>query len=201
MAQEPVSQDLVAQGVDRIITQYRGKPKLQATVEATLQPIQELDDGALMIPPFYDLDTAAGVQLDIDGQLVGQSRILVNGSIVNDPQYRLLIRARIARNGSHATGEDFISQLVLIFGVTVQLTDWMGMAIGYAIGRALSSDEIAVLQGDILPKPMGVMINPREWFDINNFFGMLEDTRPGRAQFADDSGSSPVGGGKLAVDF
>src|SRR3954464_4426629 len=133
MAQEPAAQDLVAQALSRIITQYRNKPNLAATISADVQPMQELDDCALQIPLLYDIDGATGVNLDKLGQLVGQSRVLINGSIVTDAQYRLLIRARIARNISHATGEDIISQLVLIFSAQVQLTDWMGMAIGYAI--------------------------------------------------------------------
>lgn len=202
MAQEPTSQDLVATAIGRIITQYKGKPKLQGSIEATVQTIQELDDCALQIPPLYDIDVATGVNLDMLGKLVGQSRVLVNGSTVTDEQLRLLIRARIARNATHATGEEMIAQLALIFsGAHIELYDWEMMSIGYAIGRVLTSDEVAVLQTGILPKPMGVSIVPSEFYDPNDFFGFAEDPDPHAAGLGDDSSGTTVGGGTLATEF
>jgi hypothetical protein len=197
MAQEPEAQDLVAIALDRVITQYRGKPKLAATIEANVQPIQEMDDCALSIPPLYDIDTATSVNLDILGKLVGQGRILVNGAVVNDAQFRLLIRARIARNGSHATGEDLIGELALIFpGAPVRLFDFEHMTIGYLIGVVLTADEIAVLSGDILPRPMGVQVKPRGFYDPAAYFGFADD--PSAKGFADDTIRGP---GKLAEGF
>lgn len=95
-----------------------------------------------------------------------------------------------------------IDALELIFSAPVLLWDWGIMNIGYAIGREITPDEISVLQADILPRPMGVVIYPREWYDPADYFAMAEDTGAGAAGFADDSGGWPgTGGGRLAEEF
>jgi len=194
---EDTPADYIAQARSRIAQQYQQSTRLLAELDALTGPMQELEDATVTIPSLDDIDVAGGVNLDVTGDIVGQSRILVNGDIVTDAQYRLLIRARIARNGSHSTGPDFIASIGIIFpGAPVRLFDFEGMAIGFLIGVSLTADDISVLSGDILPRPMGVRINPRGFYDPNAYFGFADD--PNAKGFSDDTIRGP---GKLAEGF
>jgi hypothetical protein len=193
--------DLQGQAAARVLTQYRNSAKLLATIAAAIAPLQEIENVATQIPVLDDVDVAGGANLDVTGDLIGQSRGLVNGAMATDPQYRLMIKARIARNRSHSTGPEFLAMLSDLFGAQVILFDSGGMGIGYAIGRALSADEIAVLKSphEILPRPMGVRLDITEYFSPTDYFGFAED--PNASDFADDSVFPPAGGGALAVEF
>lgn len=193
---EETPTDLAGQAHSRVIIQYREAVKLGAFIDALATPLQEVEDAVTAIPSLDDIDIATGVNLDTTGDLVGQTRVLVNGDIATDEQFRLLIRARIARNGTHSTGEDFIGSLGLIFpDAPVRLFDFGGMAIYYRIGVVLSADEIATLNGDILPRPMGVKVTAA-YYDPAAYFGFADD--PLAKGFADDTIRGP---GRLAEGF
>lgn len=188
--------DVNAQALRHVVSQYRGSTKLLAFISGLAALAQEIQDALLAIPPLDDVDVATGVNLEVTGDLVGQGRQLVNGDLVADATYRLLINARIGRNHSHATGEDIIALLGIIFpGAPVRIVDYENMAIAYRIGVVLTADEIAALNGDILPRPMGVRLN-QSYYDPANYFGFADD--PNAKFFADDTIRGP---GTLAEEF
>lgn len=96
--------DHVQSGLDLLISQYRGKPRLEALIASYLRRVQELEDAAWDVLISRLIDTATGIHLDTLGQLVGQSRISDDDEI-----YRLYVRARISANRSRGHPDDVIS--------------------------------------------------------------------------------------------
>lgn len=59
-----------------ITSEHADKPKFMATVEALVQPVADIRATLESLPAEFDVDTAAGAQLDIVGLWVGSSRRL-----------------------------------------------------------------------------------------------------------------------------
>jgi len=108
-----------------ITSEHASRPRFVATVELSTDPFVTLQALYASMPALFDIDAAAGQQLDIDGEWVGRSRKLLEpltgvyfafdttglgfdqgmwrgpddpseGLIVlDDPTYRLLLLARI----------------------------------------------------------------------------------------------------------
>lgn len=101
--------------------------------------------------------------------------------LLTDDIYRLFIKAKIFKNSMSATPEEFISAVMLIFGVDkVQITE--GRAhITVLIGKSLSPMERALLNyvsyssgypSRLVPRPLGVSLEFGQ-FDGQNFFGFV----------------------------
>lgn len=120
-------------------------------------------------------------------------------SVLADPEYRLLIRAKIVKNHARGTNEDILQGLAYLFDAPrTVVEDLGGMAIGVAIGRQLTFQEKALVTVlDILPRPAGVRINWRATFDSANYFGF--DGQPGALSFGEEG--QPTVGGLLAEEF
>ena len=120
-------------------------------------------------------------------------------SVLADPEYRLLIRAKIVKNHAKGTNEDILRGLAYLFNAPLTVVeDLGGMAIGVAIGRMLTFQEKALVTVlDILPRPAGVRINWRATFDSANYFGF--DGQPGALSFGEEG--QPTIGGLLAEEF
>lgn len=83
---------------------FKGKAKFEALLTILATPAQALEDALWQLFTERFLSAAVGVQLDVLGALVGQSR---NG--MSDEMYRLYIRARILANSSDGLGDDAIA--------------------------------------------------------------------------------------------
>lgn len=59
-----------------ITSEHRSHPDFLAMLTAYMQPIIDGKNVALTLPIIFDLDTAVGVQLDVDGIWIGRSRNL-----------------------------------------------------------------------------------------------------------------------------
>lgn len=96
-----------------------------------------------------------------------------SSATLSDAQYRLFLRARIARNHSTGTIESITAALQFIFsGVPVIITDNNDMSFDIAVGKILDFTEQTLLYlTDIIPKPAGVRIRTRTHFDQANVFG------------------------------
>lgn len=113
---------------------------------------------------------------------------------LSDEEYRIWIRARIAKNRTSSTPEDIISQLQLIFGTTQILFIDGNTEYNVSIGRLLTGDEKSILLNfDIIPKTAGVRANYVTQYDDSNFFSF--SGIPGSNGFG--SLSSPALGGKF----
>jgi len=119
--------------VGRITSYHRGKPRFTETVRVSADATVDLIAAIRAVQPSFDLDTAIGVQLDVDGEWIGRSRYIVtpidnawfswdtpglgwNQGVwkgpfdaetgltrLDDETYRLLLRAKIAANNWDGT--------------------------------------------------------------------------------------------------
>jgi hypothetical protein len=136
MAVEPGTMDYEAEAVARVQSQDQGDERFKAMVRAVVAPFSELDGLLDQITAIFDYANSTGVSLDKVGDIVGQPRLLPNGNVASDAEYRILIGARIARNVCKTTGEGIITVLNILFGVKIQLIDFGGMALQYSsVGR------------------------------------------------------------------
>lgn len=230
--------DHQALGRSRIATQYTESQRFLAYVRALLESSAELEAVLQKVAEQTDIDLAAGVNLDVIGEIVGVSRIIPDSiavkffgfegqpggdvfgeegalgigsrfreetepetatSVLADPEYRLLIRAKIVKNHAKGTNEDILQGLAYLFNAPLTvIEDNGGMAIGMAIGRQLTFQEKAlVLNLDILPRPAGVRIKWQSTFDSARYFGF--DGQNNALSFGEEG--QPSVGGLFAEEF
>lgn len=206
-------------------------PKFTAMVKAVSDAWAGVYDLLVDLPQVFDVDTAEGVQLDIIGRWVGQSRLIsgvlllqffgfddnpaalnfgeegnaaIGGrfygegepiagtTLLADPEYRTLIKARIARNNAQGSTADIVRALQFLFSAPAVVEDPGTMAIGVAIGRPLSLVELAIITNlDILPRPSGVRIAWQGYFNGDGYLGF--DGQPGAVPFAEEGYIGPLG--------
>lgn len=105
----------VADGLNRLLQQYRGKSKIEGFYTAFLQQFQALEDGAYPVAAGREIwngigTPAIGEQLDNIGVLVGIDR---NG--LSDEEYILFIFGKIAQNNSETTITDVLNVVGYLF--------------------------------------------------------------------------------------
>jgi hypothetical protein len=152
---------------------------------------------AVLLPFFGFDDTAGGYVFgEEDNPAVGarfrdEDEPYLATSVLGDPEYRLMIRAKIIKNHAIGTNEDILAGMAYIFqGALNVVEDNGGMSIRIAVGRNLSLvEQTLVRQLDLLPRPNGVQITSMVSFQADQFFGF--DDQTGALGFDD---ASPVGG-------
>lgn len=176
--------DQVATGLALVIQQYQNSPDFIAFLTAILDQLNVLEQAFQDTQAQMDVDVALGVNLDVLGEIVGVSRVLPHTGnptldaqgILTDGQYAFVIKAKIVKNQGNGTGESMMAGIEALFGATMTPIDDLGhMAINIGIGAILDSVQIQILDYlDILPRPAGVRINERIYFDPDAFFGFTD---------------------------
>ena len=105
----------VQQALDRLLQQYKGRPRITGFYTALVEQIQDLESATYSLNDgrqiFDGTNTPAiGAQLDAIGTIVGVSR---NG--LDDQQYILLIFGKNAENFSDDTAEAVLSVIQYVF--------------------------------------------------------------------------------------
>lgn len=199
--------------ISRLATQFRESTNLIRYIGALLIEANTLEQVFCDLLEKRWIDTAEGVNLDIIGAIVGQSREFIDAEIfdyfgffdnsqaqsfgslidnsvggrfrfvdevttgirqLSDEEYRLFIKARIARNRTSSTAEDIISNLRYIFDSPLVLFVDGNTKYEVSIGRKLSLNEKYILEStDIIPKTAGVQASYVTEFNSSNFFGFL----------------------------
>lgn len=197
--------------ISRLATQFRESTNLISYIRALLIEADTLEQVFCDLLEKRWIDTAEGVQLDILGSIVGQSREFIDaeifdyfgffdnpqaqsfGSVVDasvgsrfkfieevttgirqltDDEYRLFIKARIARNATSSTPEDIIAQIRYIFNSPLVLFIDGDTFYEVSIGRKLTLNEKSILTDtDIIPKTAGVGVGYVTEFNSEDFFG------------------------------
>lgn len=197
--------------ISRLATQFRESTNLISYIRALLVEADNLEQVFCDLLEKRWIDTAEGVQLDILGSIVGQTREFIDAEIfdyfgffdnsqaqsfgtvgdpsvggrfrsvdevttgirqLSDDEYRLFIRARIARNSTSSTPEDIIAQIRYIFGSPLVLFVDGDTKYEVSIGKRLTLNEKSILlDTDIIPKTAGIQASYVTEFDTNNFFG------------------------------
>lgn len=219
--------DHEALAVSRLATQFRESVNLIAYIKALISEANDLEQVFCDLLEKRWIDTAEGVNLDIVGSIVGQTRDFIDAEIfdyfgfdddpiaqsfgsVNDPsvggrfiavgeattgirqlddeEYRLFIRARIARNSTASTPEDIIAQIRFVFNSPLVVFMDGDTRYEVSIGRILTLNEKSILQDtDIIPKTAGVLASYVTEFDSDDFFGFQGMPNAGGFGSVDDS--------------
>jgi hypothetical protein len=135
----------------------------------------------------------------IGARFYDEGEPVASSSVLADPEYRFLIRAKIAKNNTKGTNDDFLASLSFLFSsgssttVPVILDDPGTMHIGIAVGRPVTYlEKLLINEVDILPRPAGVQLDYRSWFQNGNVFG-FQEAFPTLVQVVDENGSPVFG--------
>lgn len=151
--------------LDNVESQHKDAPNFMALLTAMLT---QLDGGHQVmkdIPAAFNLDDAVGVQLDVDGELVGIDRrhsvtdIAGVSELLDDDSFRMAIKTKIIQNQWDGTGEAFNEIWNAAFGNMVDGSwfDNQDMTIDVDITGQVPYDLIRLIQrGYYLPRPAGV---------------------------------------------
>lgn len=155
---------------EKLVSGENQKPRFMQFLRLILHQTVDAEMFLKRFLQTFNLNYAEGAQLDAIGAIVGVSRhlpILIAGSdgVLNDIDYRMLIRAKIARAHWDGTNEGLFEIMNTVFngfGVTVteyetaDATD-VNMAVKYTIRGILTNVQKAMIEANLLmPVPMGV---------------------------------------------
>lgn len=202
------AQDYDAQAQSEVLHQYRESTKLKATITALMSGWQAIEDCAVNISKQRDPAIAASgdplirsVNLDRIGELVGQPRVLVSGTVLSDADYVVLIAKRIARNRAIGSAPEFLDYLAFVFGASpFRFIDLGGMSIWIEAGTGgpPTADVLALLDYGPSPRAMAVGVG-RVWYDPAEYFAFDEDVGAGAKGFGEVG--DPTKGGDFAEIF
>lgn len=193
-----VSLDHAAQAASRVIAQYQKATRFLAHVAGLAALAQRIENCLNSIPGLLAIasdnpSSTTNVNLDNVGALVGQSRVLADGTVLTNAQFLVVIGLRIARNTSIASSPEFIAALTAILGVNpFRYYDIGGMMAGVELatgGGAPAADIVAEIDA-LAPRAMGVDL-VRIWYGTT-YFGFDEDHRSGVRGFG-EIGNPSVG--------
>lgn len=156
---------MIADYLNVITSEHRGQPKYMAMLTAYLRKLQ---DAQMVLEAFdlhFDLNEAIGAQLDKLGEVVGRSRILQfqpvgSSAVLDDDNYRLIIKAKILQNQWDGTIEDMGNLFKQIFpDMTIEIIDNQNMSMEIQVLGLKNNIQLQMLNnGYIIPKPEGVRI-------------------------------------------
>jgi len=95
----------------RLISQFRGKPNLEAILSVVIKQVQDLENVSFELLTERYIDVAEGAQVDGFGAIVGEAR---EGR--GDAEYKIAIKARMQLNLGNGTPEDIIQLIRGIAG-------------------------------------------------------------------------------------
>ena len=191
--------DHVGDGTDRLLEQFKDKPRVLALLTAYLEQVQGVEDTLWQL--FLDrwISTAAGEQLEVIGRIVGEKR---QGSL--DDEYRAFLRARIRANRSVGLLAELVKIVALIQNDTLPVLareyDPAAVRLESTGATVVDARRVARILADA--KPSGVAL--RYVYSETARTGVLlgGDAGGGFTPTADQSPgdyqSIPVGGGVLA---
>lgn len=150
-----------------VVPQYQNSPKFLNWLKVPLQMLQSITDCFDTFDAAFDIDTAVGDQLDILGEIAGQSRTMTFeptggiSPILDDETYRLLLKAKIALNQWDGKIDSLASTWESLFpGGTIVVTDNQDMTMTVSVTGTFSSIIIDLINNDlIVPRPEGVLSN------------------------------------------
>lgn len=147
-----------------IPSQFRGKPNLEAVIDAIGKQLDELDDVYSALMNEVDIDVAKGWNLDMLGGIVNISRhdaydmlrITTMDSLTDDA-YRNVIRFQALKNNSNATYDDIMKGLYLLWGQDALITYKENPVVQLYNGKTWNKPEPASLSIDIADIPSDVL--------------------------------------------
>lgn len=153
----------------RIYSQYRGFDKITRWLLINPNIANEFETSFESIHNMLDIDSNFGEVLDLIGRLLGQPRVLISDVPANDGIYRILLKARIAKNTSDLSFDSIHDLVEAVTGVRVNRIidpEDMTFQIGF-LDSVPTEIQNLINNFDIVPTPQGV-----------RFTGFVVDTGP-----------------------
>lgn len=97
--------DHITRALDRLIEQYKNKPKMSGYISALVKQVQLLESSSEELFDDNDIDNSIGAQLDGYGNIVGLPRVIGQ----DDDTYRALIKLKVIQNLNEGTAEEVIA--------------------------------------------------------------------------------------------
>lgn len=131
--------DHLAQGLLRLLEQYKNKPKIEGLLTSLMQPSQDMEDASFAMYA-RTLAAATGVTLENIGQFAGVIRIAGE----SDDDLRARIYVQLIRNNSQGTPEAIIAGALLVApDAVVQLVEYANAAFSLSmLGTVLTQDQV-----------------------------------------------------------
>lgn len=147
-----------------ITSEHRNKPKFNSTVSVLLQKLQDYWQAGEMLITGFEIDNSQGKQLDWIGAKVGANRTVNLNNIeaynLTDVDYKILIKAQIAKNSWKGGIEDLQNLWQNLFGSRLIIIDNQDMSIDIYLLGNLSETIINLIKANVvIPKPASVKIN------------------------------------------
>lgn len=188
------------QALARLATQYQGKPLMAALLRVFTPLVQQVEDMLYAMQLAMQLANAEGVQLDVIGALVGQSR-----EAADDAQYRLRIAARIKTNISTGTVEDIYA----VFAILLPSNTLAGMPdypAGFILDVGPVDPALFPLYESFFADAKGKGIAGQLWYDVtDSAHQLLLDDAASPSPDSDDLGLGDTAddtvGGELGGAF
>lgn len=185
-----------ANGVDRLLERFKGRPNFEALLRIFLKRVQHFDDVVYELYTGVWLDNATGAQLDNLGDVVGEQRL---GR--SDTLFRLGVRARILINRSNGKVPELLKLARLLVGDSPDITYTPQPPAAFSLDIiGVTSDPQTV--HDLLDQMRGAGIRMDLTYadDIEHAFTFAVDDTPDVLDtdkgFGDDT--DPTTGGHLA---
>ena len=138
-----------------LILQYRNKPKARDTIKIAANLF--LSDGLVFqLEDLLDIDKAKGAWLDLIGKLVGAPRNVQNVGVLDDPDYRVLIKFKVLYNVMRTSNKDMDEALYSLFQQEVLLSNNQDLTITYIVDDDLETPLEAALNLGYLTSPIGI---------------------------------------------
>lgn len=164
--------------LDQALADLRDKRWIDAGEGVQLDGIGELVNQSRKVAdavtiPFFAFEGQPNAQ----GFEVGRFRDDWEGWLTSvnlgDPEYRMVLRAKIRKDTSPGTTEDTIASLRFIFDADrVVIRDCGNAKMAAAVGRRLNENELSVARAlDLFVRAGGVGIVDASHFDADNYFG------------------------------
>lgn len=165
--------DYQTPAVERLPTQLRGKPRIEALVRGLMESAETLEAGLFSLYEKRLLDSATGAMLDVYGRVVGEER----RGLADEP-FRLRIRAAVATSRSNGTGNELIRIFGLMTDFPVEIRE-----------EFPASFTLRVTDGPLLyPEVYADVLQRAKAGGVRALFGWLNSTPAQSFSFADGPG-------------
>jgi hypothetical protein len=172
--------------LDLLTSEYKKSPKLNKFLLKMLRKFDEVDECLVLFDTVLSIDSAAGPQLDQLGSIVGAGRVVGfqptgGGSpTLDDDDYRLYIKAKVARNLWDGTLDGLQSVWAILFpDFKLAVLDNQNMTMTvFIVGTISSTFSDLVQNGYIVPRPEGVLckyvLGPYPLFGFGQVQGFID---------------------------
>lgn len=164
--------------LEQMFMDLRDKRWIDTAEGAQLDGIGEIVNQNRQVPdavtiPFFGFDGQPNALGFEEGRFRDSWEGWLTSVNLNDPEYRIVLRAKIRKDTSPATAEDTISSLRFIFSADrVVIRDAGNAKFNAAIGRRLNENELSVARAlDLFVRAGGVGLLQASHFDAANYFG------------------------------